>query len=228
MLKELEKELDVRGYPSEVRRSIRNAKICIIDDKIDDLKSFIDGLKKEGFTNLIEKSHVESINELVENGYELIVLDLKGVAEDISSDDGIGVLEALKQSAPALPILVISGTTTSPDKAKILSQADLIRTKPVLPAELASDVEEILKKRKDPYWSALTILEELEKIWPEIKKNFSYKDKIVLWWLKQSISSSIRNSDENITSKILKLAVIIKKAGTIAIHIYTIAKGLNS
>ena len=227
MLKELEKELNGRGYTSEVRRLIRNAKICIIDDKIDDLESFIDGLKTEGFTNLIEKSHVESINELVENGYELIILDLKGVAEDISADDGIGVLDVLKQSAPALPILVISGTTTSPDKARILNQADLIRTKPVLPADLASDVEEILKMRKDPYWAGLAVLKELHRLKPEIASNLTWVEQIQLWWLQRTIIKKIEKHGDNIISKILKVASIVEKLGSLTIRILTIANGLG-
>jgi DNA-binding response OmpR family regulator len=227
MLKELEKKLDKEGYTSEVRKSIRNAKICIIDDQIEQLKSFIDGLKKEGFTNLVQKSHVESINEIVESDYELIILDLKGIAEDISSTDGIGVLESLKQSAPALPILVISGTTTTPDKAKILSQADLIRTKPILPADLASDVEEILKMRKDPYWSALTVLKELHRIKPSIINELTYIDRIKLWWIQRTIIKKIKNREDDVVSKVLKLSSIVSKLGSIAIRIVTIVKGLN-
>lgn len=227
MLKELEKELSRRGCSQEVRKAIHNAKICIVDDKIDDLRSFMDGLKKEGFTNLIEKTHVESVNELLESGYELIVLDLKGVAEEIFANDGIGVIEALKHSDPALPILVISGTTTTPDKAKILSQADLIRTKPVLPADLASDVEDILKTRKDMYWSALIVLKELQRIQPEVVHDLDYTSRIKLWWLKRQIVAKIRNCDQGVISKVLKVASIVEKLGSLAIRIVAIAKGLS-
>lgn len=227
MLKELEKELNRRGYTPEVRKLIRNAKICIIDDQIEHLRSFIAGLKKEGFTNLVEKSHVESINELVESDYELIILDIKGIAEDISSADGVGVLESLKQSAPALPILIISGTTTSPDKAKILSQADLIRTKPVLPADLAGDVEDILKTRKDPYWSALAVLQELQRIKPEITHDLNFIDKVRLWWLQRAIIRKIKKHEDDVISKVLKVSSIVGKLGSLAIRIVTIVKGLN-
>ncbi|HEW79166.1 MAG TPA: response regulator [Phycisphaerales bacterium] len=228
MLKDLEKELNKRGFSTDVRKAIRNAKICIIDDRIDHLKSFMDGLRKEGFTNLIEKTHVESINELLENAYELIILDLKGVAEDISSDDGIGVIESLKHASPALPILVISGTTTSPDKAKTLSMADLIRTKPVFPADLASDVDDILKTRKDPYWSALTVLKELQRIQPDIRQDLCMTDKIKLWLLQQSIINKLKKHDESVTSKVLKVVSIVEKLGTITIRIVTIANGIGS
>lgn len=228
MLKDLEKELNKRGFSTDVRKAIRNAKICIVDDQIDHLKSFMDGLRNEGFTNLIEKNRVESINELLESGYELIILDIKGVAEDISSDDGIGVIEALKQSNPALPILVISGTTTSPDKARTLSQADLIRTKPVLPADLASDVDDILKTRKDLYWSAFAVLKELQRIQPEIRQDLCMTDKIRLWYLQRSIINKVKKHDESVASKVLKLASVVGKLGSIAIRITTIANGIGS
>lgn len=228
MLKELEEKLNQRGFSTELRKAIRNSRICIIDDQIEHLKSFVDGLKKEGFTNLVEKSHVTSIHELVEDGYELIVLDLKGVAEDIFSSDGIGVIESLKQSDPALPILVVSGTETTPEKANILSQADLIRTKPVLPADLASDVDDILKTRKDPYWSALTVLKELQRIQPDIRKDLCMADRIKLWLLQRSIINKLQKQDESVTAKVLKVVSIVDKLGAIAIRIVTIAKGIGS
>lgn len=227
MIKELEQKLIQRGITPDVRKAIRNAKICIIDNQIDHLKSFLEGLKKEGFTNIVDKNHVESVNGLLDDGYDLIVLDLKGVAEEISSNDGVGVLESLKRSDPALPILVISGTSTPPDRAHILNQADLIRTKPVLPADLASDVEEILKTRKDPYWSALTILKELERIKPNINTDLAFTDKLKLWWLQHRIIKKIDKHGGNIISKVLKVASIVDKLGSIAIRIVTIAKGLS-
>jgi DNA-binding response OmpR family regulator len=227
MLQELEQKLSQHGFSTDVRKAIRNAKICIIDDQIEHLRSFIEGLKKEGFTNLIEKNHVGSVNELLDGGYDLIVLDLKGVAEDISSDDGIGVVDSLNKSDPALPVLVISGSTTSPAKAKILSQADLIRTKPVLPADLASDVEDILKTRKDPYWSALTILKELERVKSGITSNLTFMDKIKLWWLQRAIIKKIDKHEDGILPKILKIASIVEKFGSITARIVTIAKGIS-
>ncbi|AQT68844.1 osmolarity response regulator [Anaerohalosphaera lusitana] len=168
MYADLENALKRYGREADLRKAIRNARICIIDDQIDHLKSFVRGLNDEGFTNLVQKTHIESINELLENDYDLIVLDLQGVADGISADDGIGVIASLKESDPAMPILVVSGTNTSPDKSKIINQADLIRIKPVLPGDLASDIEDILKNRKSQYWGALAVLKELHKIKPEV------------------------------------------------------------
>ncbi|MFC1633481.1 response regulator [Planctomycetota bacterium] len=227
MLKELEKELGRRGFSQEVRKSIHNAKICIVDDQIEHLKSFMDGLRKEGFTNLTEKAHVESVNELLESGYELIILDLKGVADEISAEDGIGIVDTLKQSDPALPILIVSGTSTTPDKARILSKADLIRSKPVLPADLASDVEDILKTRKDPYWSAVTVLKELQRIQPDIAHNLGYVDRLKLWWLQRTIVSDIKKCDKGVISKVIKVASIVEKLGSLAIRIHAISNGIS-
>jgi len=227
MLKELEKELCRRGFSTEVRKAIHNAKICVIDDQIEHLKSFIEGLRKEGFTNLTEKSHIESVNELLESGYELIILDLKGVAEDISAMDGIGIVETIKQVDPALPIIIVSGTSTTPDKAKSISKADLIRTKPVLPADLSNDVEDILKTRKDPYWSAITVLKELQRIKPEVVRNLGYMDRLKLWWLQRGIVTNIKKSDKKVISKVLKAASIVEKLGSLAIRIHAVAQGIS-
>ena len=144
VLKELKSLLEDRGFTPEMNQAIREAKICVIDDKIDDLKSLMDGLRREGFNHLIEKQQVDSINEILREKYDLIILDLTGVATDLSKDDGIGVLAELKQHDPALPILIVTGSTTPPELTAILSKADLIRSKPVLPADLSSDVESLL------------------------------------------------------------------------------------
>ncbi len=62
MLDKIENNLIQRGFAPSIRASIKNSKICIIDDGINDLKSLIKGLKSEGFSNLVEKKQVHSIN----------------------------------------------------------------------------------------------------------------------------------------------------------------------
>ena len=151
----LENQLDQRGYSQEVRVAIRNARICIIDDRIDDLRGVVSGLKNEGFTNIVEVEQVNSIEELLEKRYDLVVLDLRGVAVQISSADGYGVLQHLKSAQPALPVLVLTGSTTPPDKVNVIALADLIRSKPVKALELVSDVEQLLRPYKDQHWAAL-------------------------------------------------------------------------
>lgn len=227
MFKEIERELDKRGFSLKTRNAIRNSKICIIDDKIEDLRSLIDGLKKEGFSHLIEKNKITSVNEIVESEYDLIILDLIGVANEISKEDGIGILEELKRKEPSLPILVVSGETTEPVLAKKLSLADSIRSKPVKSADLAADVESLLKYRKDDYWGALSILKELRKLHPELRERLNYIDKFKLYILQKSIKKKIIKADSNIGKKLLSVSKIVYDLGTFTLKIVKIVKGLS-
>lgn len=228
MLKQIEKQLEERGYTPRVRRAIRNSKICIIDDKIDDLKSLIEGLRGEGFTNLVEMNRISSVNELIEGEYDLIILDLTGVASEISSEDGIGILAELKRIEPALPVLVVSGATTEPILAKKLSLADSIRAKPVLPADLASDVENLLKYRKDEFWGALSLLRELRRLNPELNDKLGFYNKIKLRILQYYIQKDLQKSNHKIVHKMLKVGDIVANFGALTLKIVKIAKGFSA
>ena len=228
LLKQIEKQLEERGYTPQIRKAIRNSKICIIDDKIEDLKSLIEGLRSEGFTHLVEMNRIESLNILIEGDYDLIILDLTGVATEISSDDGIGILAELKKVEPALPVLVVSGATTAPILAKKLSLADSIRAEPVLPADLAADVENLLKYRKDEFWGALSILKELRRLQPELAEKLKLNEKIKLKISSYYLKKDLKNSNHNIVRKMIKISGIVLRLGTLTMKIVEITKGFSA
>ena len=219
--------LEAKGLSPETRANIRSSKICIIDDKIEDLQGMTSSLRREGFNNLKELDKVPSIIELLNSNYDLIILDLGGVAEDLSKDDGYGVLKNLKNSDPFLPVLVVTGSTTPPDKVNIISLADLVRSKPVLAAELSEDVELILRHKKNEFWAALEILTELNKISTEIEKKLPFIDKIFLHFHKKSIASKILNEEKDVVAKLLKVANITSILGKIALKITKISTGIG-
>ena len=227
-LNALEDVLINRGFSESTRRAIRNAKICIIDDKVDDLKSVVESLNSEGFTNLVEISQVESANEIVSAGYDLIVLDLSGVAKSRYADDGIGLLEHLKLDAPNVPIMVVSGSRPSHHKAPILAKADLHLTKPVKPSDLAMDAESLLKFRKDPYWGALATLKELKAISPSISERLSWVQQLRLWWLKRTLEKSITDGSESIVKTLGVVAKIVGPLGTIALKVVQLWQALDN
>ncbi|MFA6598733.1 MAG: response regulator [Ignavibacteriaceae bacterium] len=225
MLNKIEENLIKRGFTPNVRNAIKNSKICIIDDGIQDLKSLIKGLKAEGFSNLVEKKKVNSVNELLQEDYDLIILDITGVAKEISAEDGIGVLSELKRHNPALQVLVVSGSSFSPELSQKLSQADLIRNKPVLPSDLSADVEELLKFRKDEYWAALSILKELRHLQPDILEKLKFFEKIKLRILQFRITKNLETFDSSIANKFIKIADIVTKLGTIGLRVVKISQG---
>lgn len=226
-LEKIREHLEAKGLSAETREKIRSSKICIIDDKIEDLQGMTSALRREGYNNLIELEEVPSINELLNRNYDLIILDLGGVAESLSKDDGYGVLQNLKISDPYLPVLVVTGSTTPPEKVNIINQADLIRSKPVLPADLSYDVELILIHKKNEFWAGLELLSALNQIKDEINKNISLVSKIILHFHKKSIAKKILNDENDIVSTIFKVANITSKLGKISLKINKIATGIG-
>lgn len=226
-LSQLKQKLESKGLSQQTRFAIRSSKICIIDDKIEDLQGMTAALKAEGFTNIVELKTVDSIESILHQQFDLIVLDLGGIATELSRDDGYGVLNRLKEVDPALAILVITGSTTSPDKVSIVSKADLIRSKPVYPAELTSDVDLILRSRKDELWASLELLQELLKINHKIQDDLSIFDKIRLHFLKKSIVDKIKNDNRDVIAKLIKISKITTKLGQASIKIARIVNGLG-
>lgn len=227
MLKELEKDLEERGFSPSVRKAIHNAKICIIDDEIEDLTSFTEGLSKEGFTNLTKLPQVDSVSNILDQAYDLLILDIAGIAQSIAADDGIGVIAQIKRADPALPILVVSGSTTSPELAKTLSQADLIRTKPVLSADLAGDVEDLLKYHTDHFWGALAVLKEMARLHASIADNLAMWDRFSLFLLRRTIAGKIKRADSSLKTQLSKVASITTKLGSAAVRIVRIVNALG-
>ena len=226
-LEKIEEVLTSKGFPPDVRRAIKNSKIGIIDDRLEDLESFVDGLKSEGYTNLVEKTKVDSVDEIHNQEFDLVILDLAGVANDKFKDDGIGLLTQLKRVEPWLPVLVVTGSTLEPEFAKPLSQADLIRSKPVLPSDLASDVEELLRFKKDSLWAALDTLRELRKLSSDVSEKLSWMQRIKLFYYRYCIEKDLQNSRRSVSDRIVKVASTISPLGTAALRIQQLAKGFS-
>ncbi|HEV2146117.1 MAG TPA: hypothetical protein VGR37_01735 [Longimicrobiaceae bacterium] len=226
-LANLEQELVRRGLAPAVRMGIRNAKIAVIDDRIEDLRSILDGLRREGFSNLVEIPEVKSVNELLTAGYDLVILDLVGVAQSVTEADGVGVLAALKSSSPATAVLVVSGNAISPALAEGLRQADLIRTKPVLPADLAADVETLLKVKNDQFWAGLAVLREINRLEPEFRERLGWKERAMLWWNSMRLARQLANRDPSVIQRLIKISDTVSRLGAVAVRITSITSAVR-
>jgi DNA-binding NarL/FixJ family response regulator len=209
-LKKLEIGLFEKGIPEKVRREIRKAKICIIDNQIDDLKSLHDSLKKEGFNNLDKHKKSPPIHEILNSHYDVIILDLNDVASEISADDGLGVLKLLKEREPALPILVVTGQKIPPEARELINLADLVRKKPVFASDLANDVDTLLKIYHDKFWASLFILKELNNIDIELKREIGFWKRFKLHRTRKAIEKRLISKDEDIIVKLEKILRILK------------------
>lgn len=222
-LSKIEIELGDTGLAEPIRRKIRNAKICIIDDKIDDLKSLHDSLKQEGFTNLQKFKKSPPVNEILASKYDVVILDLNDVANDISKDDGLGILKLLKIREPKLPILVVTGQLLAPETQNIINQAELVRKKPVYAADLANDVDMLLRIFHDKFWASLELLKELNNIDIELKKEIDFTKRLKLHFTRKRIEKKLIAREEDIVIRLEKMLKLLKTCSSATNGIQKIA-----
>lgn len=223
-LKKLEIQLIDNGLTESQLREIRKSKICIIDNEVEDLKSLHDSLKLEGFSNLKKFKKSPPINDILSEHYDIILLDLNDVANEITELDGLGVLQLLKERSPSLPILVITGQNTPPELREIINMADLVRKKPVLAADLANDVDTILRYYHNKFWASILLLKELNKIDIELQKELGFFQKLKLHYLRKRLEKKLIKKEEDIISKLeklLKFLRIVKSGSSVITKIST-------
>lgn len=227
-LNKIEFKLLEKGIEDSIRSEIRKSKIIIIDDKIEDLKSIVDALNREGFNNLQKKKICPPVNDLLNANYDLIILDLNDVATELSNSDGLGILELIKESRPFQPILVVTGQKIDAEKSSIISKADLVSKKPVKGSDLANDVERVLISTKERFWASLSILRELNNIDIEIKKKLSTIDKLRLWYNRKQLEKRLENNDDKVLNNIENISKIVKHLSTITAKIVYLYKAISA
>jgi hypothetical protein len=120
------KNLKNQNYSDNFNDLKKRTKIVVIDDEDGfPIKLF----KNEGYT--IEKwGKVEDYAKLENGFFDIIILDIKGVARHISEDDGLGVLVNLKKKNPAQIIISYSQHSYDLNKIQFFQQADENIAKP--------------------------------------------------------------------------------------------------
>lgn len=112
--------------PSDFEELKRRTRIVVIDDE----DSFpVSLFQAEGYA--IDKWDIVKDYCKLESGfYDIIILDIKGIAEHISEEDGLGVLVDLKEKNPAQIIISFSQFGYDLNKVKFFQLADENITKP--------------------------------------------------------------------------------------------------
>lgn len=128
---------------SELKKRTR---IVVIDDE----EGFpIKLFKNEGYS--IDKwDKVEDYKKLEDGFYDIIILDIKGVALHISEDDGLGVLENIKQKNPSQIIIAFSQHSYDLSKAKFWELADEKIAKPSDFLKIRSIIDNLIDKKFRP------------------------------------------------------------------------------
>lgn len=128
---------------NEIKKRLR---IVVIDDE----DSFpVNLFQAEGYS--IDKwPKVLDYGKLESGSYDIIVLDIKGVAQHISSDDGLGVLESLKKTNPAQIIIAFSQHSYDLSKSKFWEMADEKIAKPSDFLKIKGIVDNIIQTKFKP------------------------------------------------------------------------------
>lgn len=123
-----EKHLSEFDARIDIHTLRKRVKIVVIDD---DENAFpTKKLQEDGFT-IEHWKNVKALDRLERGDFDIIVLDIGGVAIKLSASDGLGVLEHLKKMNPYQVVVAFSGQTFDLGKSKFFKMADDTLAKPV-------------------------------------------------------------------------------------------------
>jgi len=145
--------------PSDFNALKRKTKIVVIDDENSFPVSLFlsDGYAVDKWDKVIDYGKLEG------GYYDIIVLDIKGVALHISEDDGLGVLEGIKRKNPAQIIIAYSQHSFDLSKAKFWELADEKIAKPSDYLKMKSIIDNLINTQFKPVRYIETLHQVLKK-----------------------------------------------------------------
>jgi DNA-binding NtrC family response regulator len=162
---------------------IKRTRILVIDD---DPHSFpIETLKREGYA-IDHWPKVQNLRTLEEGQYDIIFLDIQGVAQEYSKDDGLGVLEHLKEVNPSQIVVAFSAHSYDLSKNRFWRLADDSLSKPVEAAKCKRLIDNLIESKRTPshYWQAIVTLlqrqgltaKQIERVEDKVARALAKKD----------------------------------------------------
>jgi DNA-binding response OmpR family regulator len=132
--------------PMDFEELKKRVRIVVIDDEDGfPLKLFqSDGYAIDKWDKVLDYSRLES------GFYDIIVLDIKGVAQDISEEDGLGVLEGIKSKNPAQIIIAYSQHSYDLSKVRFWELADEKIAKPSDFIKIKSKIDNLITTKYKP------------------------------------------------------------------------------
>jgi DNA-binding response OmpR family regulator len=133
--------------------AMADARLLIVEDEADLLKSVSRGLSEAGFAVVGAGSAESAESLLAEQNFEAIVLDLR-----LPGKNGIFFLRQLRAAGNATPVLVLTARGSLEDRVVGLnSGADDYLTKPFAFAELLARVRALIRRHASPAPSILRV-----------------------------------------------------------------------
>ncbi len=113
--------------------------ILVIEDDEDVLKSIIEYLESAGYRIIFATDGMEGLKMLESEKYDLVITDL--VMPFVS---GVGVITALKEKHPHIPVIAITGYGKEPTEAAVEKNADAVLGKPITTSVLKDHIDKLL------------------------------------------------------------------------------------
>jgi len=151
-------------------------RILVIDD---DPHSFpFEALRKEGYA-IDHWLKVENLHTLEEGQYDIIFLDIQGVALEYTTDDGLGILEHLKEVNPSQIVVAFSAHSYDLSKNRFWRLADDSLNKPVEATKCKRLIDNLIESKRTParYWQSVKVLLQQQGL--NEKEIMRIEDKIV-------------------------------------------------
>ncbi len=172
----------------------KRTRILVIDD---DENSFpFEIMRNEGYA-IDYWPKVQSLDKLERGEYDIIVLDIGGVAKEYSHEDGLGILEHLKDVNPAQIIVAFSGQTFDLSKNRFWRLADDSLSKPVDATKCKRMLDNLIENKMtlSHYWGVII----------EILKREQVSDKNITQ-LEDKLTRALQNKDTDGICGILRSA----------------------
>jgi DNA-binding NtrC family response regulator len=115
--------------------------ILVVEDDPDVLSVMVKNLELAGYEVITATDGMEGLKKIKAGGYSLVITDI--VMPYVS---GTGVVSALKESAPHIPVIAVTGFGEIPETMAMEKKADLVLSKPVRMSDLKEHVVKLLEK----------------------------------------------------------------------------------
>ncbi len=120
----------------------RKKTILVVEDDPDVLSTVVKQLEYLGYNVITASDGMEGMKKLETGDYDLVITDI--VMPFIS---GVGVVTALKEKMPHIPVIAMTGYGKEPEAAAMEKKADIVLAKPVSMAELKANVSALITSR---------------------------------------------------------------------------------
>ena len=113
--------------------------ILVIEDDQDVLSMMVKHFQYLGYNIITATDGMDGLKKLDAGGYDIVITDI--VMPYVS---GVGVVSALKEKNPDIPVIAITGYGEEPKSAALEQQADMVLAKPIKMSLLKEHINKLL------------------------------------------------------------------------------------